>query len=183
MVRDDKGTAGDPSLSVRLSPTLTGWIDAVMPPTGSVRRTLLIAASAGLVIATLGSIAGLGGTAIFFTSWASSAAILLSTPAARACHPRRIAASHITAATVGLVCSSGLAATPCSLGTAVAISIAIVMLADLLHPPAMANAAFAFSAPHDAVAFLGTAALGAIGLALLAMVLQGGGCRVLGGRI
>lgn len=94
------------------------------------------------------------GTGLFLTSWASGAAVIVSARDDRASRAWPVAASHLAAAATGLLCRAVLPAAPWAIGCALAVAAA----SDVLHPPAMANAAFAFATPAAWPELLGTAA-------------------------
>lgn len=151
--------------------TPLGWIVQLLPRMPTATLWVVLAIAGGVLVSALVALNQMLGATIFFTSWASSAAILLSVPEAHACRPVRVGSSHMIAALVGLACHAVFPTSSFAIGGAVAISLLIALSLDALHPPAMANAAFAFAAPSDASVFVMTALVGALGLATIALLL------------
>lgn len=131
---------------------------------------------AALIAALIGSVQSLG-YPIFFASWASSATLLLTSPQAPTARPHRVGLSHLVTALIGLACHSVMPNTFWAIGLAVGLSIGLCTLADIVHPPAAANAAFAFVTIASPVAFLMVALLGALGLAAFALATDRWGAR------
>jgi CBS-domain-containing membrane protein len=136
----------------------------------SIGMKLSIALAAGLIVAFMISATRAVENPLFLTSWASSAALLLSAPEARACRSISVGASHGVAAVIGLVSCQLLPNVSLSIGLAVGLSIAIVLVADVLHPPAMVNAALAWTSSASPMTFLSTAAIGGLMLAMVPIV-------------
>ncbi|MDB5576358.1 MAG: Conserved rane protein of unknown function [Bradyrhizobium sp.] len=149
-------------------PTPRLWFTpAVLPQRLAVDLRLALA-GAVLVASLIGGVQ-LFGFPIFFTSWASSAALLLTSPEAPSARPHRVGLSHLATALVGLCCHSIMPNSAWAIGLAVGLAIAICLLVDIVHPPAVANSAFAFVNTVHPVAFATIALLGALGLAAFAM--------------
>ncbi|WP_454885373.1 HPP family protein [Sphingomonas oryzagri] len=123
---------------------------------------------AALISALIGCVQLLG-YPVFFASWASSATLLLTSPQAPTARPHRVGLSHLVTALIGLACHSVMPNTFWAIGLAVGLSIGLCMLADIIHPPAAANAAFAFVTAASPIVFLMVALLGALGLAAFAL--------------
>lgn len=90
-------------------------------------------------------------THILLTSLISSAVVTITAPESKASHPMRVLTSHLIAAVTGLVLRYCLPMSPWSVAAAVGIALLIVLIADRLHPPAMANAGIMFSANGTAL--------------------------------
>src|SRR3546814_4575057 len=67
-------------------------------------------------------------------------------PESKASYPARVVTSHLAAAVTGLALRFFLPMSPWSVAAAVGLALLIVLVADRLHPPAMANAGIMFSA-------------------------------------
>src|SRR3546814_4847277 len=79
-------------------------------------------------------------TSILLTSLISSAVVIITAPASKASYPARVLTSHLVAALTGLVLRSFLPINPRSVAAAVGFALLIVLVADRIHPPAIANA-------------------------------------------
>src|SRR3546814_7732548 len=85
-------------------------------------------------------------TGILLTSLISSAVVIITAPESKASYPARVVTSHLAAAVTGLALRFFLPMSPWSVAAAVGLALLIVLVADRLHPPAMANAGIMFSA-------------------------------------
>src|SRR3546814_12969435 len=85
-------------------------------------------------------------TSILLTSLISSAVVIITAPASKASYPARVLTSHLVAALTGLVLRSFLPLSPWSVAAPVGSALLIVLVADRLHPPAIATAGIMFSA-------------------------------------
>ncbi len=121
------------------------------------------------MVACLVGVTGLLGLPIFFASWASSVALMLTAWESSAAAPHRIGLCHVAAALIGLVAHAALPTSAWSIGASVAVAACVVLLIDLMHPPAMANAAFAFVGMATPLDFILTAAIGGLLLGLFAL--------------
>jgi CBS-domain-containing membrane protein len=100
---------------------------------------------------------------LFLTSLGSSAVIIATAPRSKQSHPARIVLSHGIAMLSGIVLRSLMPQSPLAIALALGIALAIILILDLLHPPALANAVFAFSAQAGTVELLQlTAATGCV---------------------
>lgn len=132
---------------------------------GRVGKSLGFGLVAGMVVACLIVLTSAAGPAILFTSWASSVALVLTNPSIRSSAPHRVGFCHALTALIGLSAHAVLPGFALAVGTAVGISVALALIGDLMHPPAIANAAFAFVSNAPADKFAIAAVLGGILLA------------------
>ncbi|MFC0376117.1 HPP family protein [Sphingobium indicum] len=98
-------------------------------------------------------------TSILLTSLISSAVVIITAPASKASYPARVLTSHLVAALTGLVLRSFLPISPWSVAAAVGFALLIVLVADRLHPPAIANAGIMFSANGSTLELIGLVAV------------------------
>jgi CBS-domain-containing membrane protein len=105
------------------------------------------------------------GTGLILTSWVSSMALLLSAPMTQATRPRVIVGCHMMTAVVGVMGVWVTAGASWGIGATVAVALLIAFWAEIMHPPAIANAAIAFVYPTSKVLFLASALCGAVALA------------------
>ena len=117
------------------------------------------------------------GSMVLVASWASSAAlisVLGSTPGAR---PRAVFGGHIVSALVGIgaVLASGEAAW--MVAASVGIAIGLMVLLDVFHPPAAANAAIPFLGLASLPDYFVSVLLGGVLLALFSYLLNRGSSR------
>lgn len=136
-------------------------------------RVVLSCLSCSAIVALAvwaGQSANAGG--LFLTSLGSSAVIIATAPRSKQSHPARVILSHGIAMLSGIVLRSLLPPSPIAIALALGIALAIILMLDLLHPPALANAVFAFSAQAGTVELLQlTAATGCV-LGLSAVTLS-----------
>ncbi|GEM49325.1 HPP family protein [Deinococcus cellulosilyticus] len=131
------------------------------------RPSLLAFAGAFLGILSLSLITNLTHFTVLFAPLAASAVILFALHESPLAQPRAIIGGHLLAALVGFGVLHLLGDTPVSQGTAVGLSIALMMLTRTLHPPAGATSlVIVQAAPH--MGFLLSSLLP--GTALLVMV-------------
>lgn len=109
---------------------------------------------------------------IVLTSWASSVALLLTAPDARSTRPYRIFGCHVVSALIGagLALVSGNAFWMIVLAVPMALLVAHVF--DIVHPPAIANAAIAFTISTPTRSFLLITLLGAVILGAAGSILR-----------
>src|SRR3546814_2622849 len=98
-------------------------------------------------------------TSILLTALISSAVVIITAPASKASYPARVLTSHLVAALTGLVLRSFLPISPWWVAAAVGFALLIVLVADRLHPPAIANAGIMFSANGSTLELLGLVAV------------------------
>lgn len=91
---------------------------------------------------------------LFLTSLGSSAVIIATAPRSKQSHPARVALSHGIAMLSGIALRSLMPVSPLAVALSVGIALALILVLDLLHPPALANAVFAFSSQADAIELL-----------------------------
>src|SRR3546814_8727716 len=98
-------------------------------------------------------------TSILLTALISSAVVIITAPASKASYPARVLTSHLVADLTGLVLRSFLPISPWSVAAAVGFALLIVLVADRLHPPAIANAGIMFSANGSTLELIGLVAV------------------------
>src|SRR3546814_7504013 len=123
-----------------------------------------VVCSSDLICACLVGLAILVGqmvvdTSILLTSLISSAVVIITAPASKASYPARVLTSHLVAALTGLVLRSFLPISPWSVAAAVGFALLIVLFADRLHPPAIANAGIMFLANGSTLELIGLVAV------------------------
>src|SRR3546814_9652857 len=133
--------------------------DTLFPYTTRFRSILL-----SLICACLVGLAILVGqmvvdTSSLLPSIISSAGGIITAPASKASYPARVLTSHLVAALTGLVLRSFLPISPWSVAAAVGLALLIVLVADRLHPPAIANAGIMFSANGSTLELIGLVAV------------------------
>src|SRR3546814_8628025 len=84
---------------------------------------------------------------------------MITAPASKASYPARVLTSHLVEALTGLVLRSFLPISPWSVAAAVGFALLIVLVADRLHPPAIANAGIMFSANGSTLELIGLVAV------------------------
>jgi hypothetical protein len=112
-----------------------------------------------------------GGT-LFLTSLASSAVLIATGPELRPSHPARVILSHSIAMLCGIVLRGVLPPSPFSIAASVTLALCIILLIDALHPPALANAGFAFASHASVAELLVLTAATAATLAICALALS-----------
>ncbi len=122
-----------------------------------------------MAISSLVGLSRLMPTPLVLTSWASSTALILYDSGARVNRIQAIIGCHVLAALTGLVTARGCHAAPWGIGLAVGLALFAALVVDVLHPPAIANAAIVFTSPAPAGTFLLTATMGALVLSLVAV--------------
>lgn len=106
-----------------------------------------VARAGGLGIIAVGTVqiaVSLVGSMALVASWASSAALIAvlgSTPGAR---PKAVFGGHVIAALVGIGAALVSAEAAWMVAASVGIVIMLMVLLDIFHPPAAANAAIPF---------------------------------------
>jgi len=85
------------------------------------------------------------GGALFLTSLMSSAVIIATTPTLKQSHPTPVILSHVVAMVSGIAMRAVLPVSPYAIAAAVTVALCIILFLDALHPPALANAGFAYS--------------------------------------
>lgn len=145
---------------------MRSWLPKIFR--GSVGKSLAAALVAGAAVTCVIGLTSVAGLAVFFTSWASSVALLLTSPSSKASAPHRVGLCHVVTALIGLAAHAALPGSALGIGTAVGIGVAVVLIGDLMHPPAMANVAFAFISNAPADKFAAAALMGGIILAAFA---------------
>ena len=129
--------------------------------------TAAFAVMALLLLATKWTQAG-----VILTSWASSVALLLTAPNARSTSPHRIVSCHVVSASIGAALAVFASNSMWVIAMAVSIALLAADLLDIVHPPAIANAAIAFSVPTATHTFLLLALLGAVVLGTSAGIVR-----------
>ncbi|WP_066959608.1 HPP family protein [Rhizorhabdus dicambivorans] len=138
---------------------------------GAADIALACMACGGIVgLATWAGLLASGG-AIFLGSLVSSAVVITTSSGERPSHPARVGFSHGIAMLSGIALRGLLPLGPGAVALAVAIALAIVLIFDALHPPALANAGFAYASPASAEQLLGLTAATALVLVLAAIAL------------
>lgn len=112
------------------------------------------------------------GVQLFLASWASSTALVLTSPGTPASRPKRIVLGHVLSAAAGLLVHAVMPSSPWSLGLSVGLALVLIIAFDAVHPPAVTNAVLAFAWPAPPQEFLLVASAGGVVLACLATSLE-----------
>src|SRR3546814_9591032 len=86
------------------------------------------------------------GGALFLTSLVSSPVILGTAPTLKQSHPARVTLRHAIAILSGSGMRAVLPMSPYAVALSVVVALCLILFLDALHPPALANAGFAYSA-------------------------------------
>jgi hypothetical protein len=135
-------------------------------------RAIIMGAAACIMLAVTIMAVRLVGFALFFASWASSLAVILSASDGRTTRPQAIGFSHVIAAAAGIFCRAFFPGEAWAIGAAVGCALAATAAVGLLHPPAIGNAAFAFATPQPWPAFMAAASIGALCLCASAVFVR-----------
>jgi CBS-domain-containing membrane protein len=111
-------------------------------------------------------------TGVILTSWASSVALLLTAPSARSTSPHRIVTCHVLSAFIGAALAVSASNSIWIIAIAVSLALLTADLLDIVHPPAIANAAIAFSVSTAMHTFLLLVLLGAVVLGTSAGIVR-----------
>ncbi|TAL04571.1 MAG: HPP family protein [Rhodospirillaceae bacterium] len=133
-----------------------------------------------LACVACGSTVGLGiwagqltnGDTLFLTSLISSAVLITTAPSSRQGHPARIVLSHFIATASGIVTRGFLTPSPQAIAISVVIALSVILLLDVLHPPALANAGYAFMTDATTGELLALTAATAIVLSLASITIS-----------
>lgn len=126
------------------------------------------AAACCAVIGLLSWLSAASGAALI-TSWASSIALILGFPDSEAARWWRIGPAHVLAFLVGAAWAN-VGNSPLVMGLAVASALWASLRLNILHPPAVANAAIAFLLPGAFFTKLSLVLAGGLVLGFVALI-------------
>ena len=135
------------------------------------RGELLLAAfPVATILAVLGTVEAVSDQHVLFGSLAGSAFLIYLDPEHPTNSVRTLALSHATAALAGTAAHGALGAGVAAMSAALAATVAVMILADAVHPPA-AGTALAFALRDEWVGAFGLFAL-AVGMVAVLVVVE-----------
>lgn len=145
------------------------------PPRASAKHILLSALGALIAIGVIAAASKSPNNLLIMGSFGGTCVLLFGFPDSPFAQPRNVIIGHTLSYSAGLIVAKTLGAHWWSLGIALGISIAIMMLTGTVHPPAGANPVIIYLSFHYMntdpgwhsilfPAFLGSAALVAVAL-------------------
>lgn len=135
-----------------------------------------------VVTGLVGGMVGIGAVAwltdsagipLLMAPFGATCVLLFAAPAAPLAQPRNVIGGHLIAALVGLLMLQWLGASPWAMALAVGVAIALMQLAQVVHPPAGANPLVIMMAGVSDYTFLLAPVLaGAVMLVVIALLIN-----------
>ncbi|RDE23055.1 HPP family protein [Motiliproteus coralliicola] len=117
---------------------------SALPPRAAPRQILMAGLGGFVMMLVLAGLAENLGLALVLGSFGASCVLVFGFPDAPFSQPRNIVAGHFLSSLIGLACLTLFGPQVWSLGLAVGLAIALMMLTRTVHPPAGSNPVIVF---------------------------------------
>ena len=141
-----------------------------LPPPMPLKKLGLACLGSFLIITVLALLADTTSTRLILGSFGATCVLVFGYPAAPFSQPRNVVIGHITPTFIGLLFLTFLGPNLWSLALAVAISIGIMILFRVVHPPAGSNPVIIFLAKPSWSFLLFPVATGAVLIVIFALI-------------
>jgi len=139
------------------------------PARSDIRKIIVSAVTVGLVIAGLRYLDGEIGTILLLGTFGATSLLVFVYPDSPVSQPRSVLGAHIIGAAMGLLCIQFIGPQWWSLGIAVALTVALMKLLGVVHPPATSNSIVVFLSKPTWIFLLFPTIAGAVIILFLAL--------------